>query len=220
MGHDNIHKQQNLGDMINKARMAWVLAGVLWVSGGCKSEYRNMIEEGLASGIRADNLFLGIRMGMTNKEFFAHCWELNKQQLIKQGNSNTSVEYDMRELKQPALMNFYPTFHEGKIHEMPVTFHYKAWAPWNKDLWADSLVQDVRVLMEGWYGGNPFVRFEHKGKGYRYVKVDGNRRIILWPEDDQYVKALYTDLTMEEALDAGKKALREEAAAATSAEAE
>jgi hypothetical protein len=199
--------------MTKKRTIVSVLAGMLFMAAACKSDYSRMMEEGLASGIRADSLFLGVRIGMTNKEFFAHCWELNKQQLIMQGNANTSVQYDMTELKQPAIMNFYPTFHEGRIHEMPVTFHYKAWAPWNKELWADSLVQDVKTMMETWYGGKPFVRFEHPEKGYRYVKVDGNRRIILWPEDDQYVKALYTDLTMEEAMDAHKQAVRQEASA-------
>ncbi len=172
----------------------------------CKSDYERMVAEGLASGERYDTLFLGIHMGMTAKDFFAHCWELNKQHLIKQGSNNTSVEYEMSELKQTAMMNFYPTFFKDEIHEMPVQFNYVAWAPWNKNLWADSLIVDVKNLMMQWYGGNDFIKMEHPEKGFRYVKVDGNRRIILWKEDDQYVKALYTDLTKEKEMDAEKEA--------------
>ncbi len=189
---------------MKKLMLLFTLSAVLFSA--CKSDYERMVEEGLASGVRNDTLFLGIYLGMTKKDFFAHCWELNKQKLIKQGNSNTSVEYEMKELKSPALMNFYPTFHEDKIHEMPAMFNYIAWAPWNKDLWSDSLIVDVRNMMEKWYGGNDFVKMEHPEKGFRFVKVDGNRRIILWKEDDQFVKALYTDLTKEKEMNAEKEA--------------
>lgn len=184
--------------------LLFTLSAVLFSA--CKSDYERMVEEGLASGVRNDTLFLGIYLGMTKKDFFAHCWELNKQHLIKQGNSNTSVEYEMKELKSPALMNFYPTFFQDEIHEMPAMFNYIAWAPWNKDLWSDSLIVDVKNMMGKWYGGNDFVKMEHPEKGFRFVKVDGNRRIILWKEDDQYVKALYTDLTKEKEMNAEKEA--------------
>ena len=69
-----------------------------------------MLEKELASGERQDTLFLGIYFGMTNRDFFTHCWELNKQQIIKQGNGNISVEYQVKEMKYRALMNFYPRF--------------------------------------------------------------------------------------------------------------
>lgn len=188
---------------MKKGILLLLLATTIFSS--CKSDYERMVEEGLASGERNDSLFLGIYLGMTAKDFFAHCWELNKQHLIKQGNANTSVEYEMKELKAPAMMNFYPTFFKDEIHEMPVMFNYVAWAPWNKKLWADSLIEDVKILMETWYGPG-FVKMEHPEKGFRYVKVDGNRRIILWKEDDQFVKGLYTDLTKEKEMNAEKEA--------------
>ncbi len=171
----------------------------------CKSDYDRLVERELASGVRYDSIFMGIKFGMTTKEFYAHCWELNKQHLIKQGNTNTSVLYIMTELKEKADMNFYPTFNGDIIMEMPVIFSYQAWAPWNKDLWADSLLLDVKGLMEKWYGPG-FIKLEHPEKGTRWVKVDGNRRIMLWKEDDMRVKALYTDLTMEDELNAEKEA--------------
>jgi hypothetical protein len=171
----------------------------------CKSDYERLVERELASGVRHDSIFMGIYLGMSAKDFYAQCWELNKQKLIRQGNSNTSVLYEMTELKHKADMNFYPTFNGDKILEMPVIFSYTAWAPWNKELWSDSLILDVKNLMEKWYGPG-FIKLEHPEKGIRWVKVDGNRRIMLWKEDDQQVKALYTDLTMEDELNAEKLA--------------
>ena len=162
---------------------------------GCKSEYEQLVERELASGERHDSLFFGLYLGMTADSFYKHCWELNKTKKFKQGQFNTSVEYTMDELEYPAVMNFYPTFNDvGVVAEMPVMFNYKGWAPWNKKLWADSLVLQVKDLMEKWYGPG-FIEMKHPEKGTRYVKVDGNRRIILWAVDEQYVKALYSDLT-------------------------
>jgi len=56
----------------------------------CQShEYYDKLEAELASGHRYDSLFLDISFGMTQKEFYAHCWELNKQGLISHGEKNT-----------------------------------------------------------------------------------------------------------------------------------
>ena len=34
---------------------------------------------------------------------------------------------------------------------------YNAWAPWNKNLFADTLQTDVVELYKKWYGGNNFI---------------------------------------------------------------
>ncbi len=125
-----------------------------------KDKYEQWVEHELASGVRQDSLFLGIGFGMTSKKFFAHCWELNKQGVIRQGLGKASVEYRLDdELKYPATMNFYPNFSENTIYEMPVRFKYEAWAPWNKPLQADSLQLDVlepdaRLVRRAIYGCN------------------------------------------------------------------
>jgi hypothetical protein len=166
---------------------------------GCskKSEYQEMEARELAKGIRRDSLFLGLKFGMTAKEFFAHCWQLNKQGLVMEGASNTTVLYKTHELKQPASMNFYPQFKNDKINKMPVTFSYDAWAPWNKHLFADSLQLDVLALFKKWYGEG-FIAVHYPEKGTVYVKVDGNRRISIFKEGDMHVKALFTDLLAKE----------------------
>lgn len=180
-------------NLLSALAVLFIFSGLLLTS--CKSEYEQMVERELASGERQDSLFFGLYLGMTADSFYKHCWKLNKSRKFKQGQFNTSVEYTMDELEYPAVMNFYPTFNEeGVVAEMPVMFNYKAWAPWNKELWADSLVLKIKDLMEEWYGPG-FIEMKHPEKGTRYVKVDGNRRIILWAVDQQYVKALYSDLT-------------------------
>ena len=171
-----------------------------WVSCTTPTDYQQMVERELASGVREDSLFMGIYLGMTHKDFYTRCWELNKQGLIRQGTRNTTVKYEMSELKDPARMEFYPSFIAGKIYEMPVTFAYHNWAPWNKHLAADVLQKDIVKLFEKWYGKG-FIRVEHPQKGIAYVKVDGNRRINIVQKNDFEVVAYFTDLLVERNLE-------------------
>ena len=168
---------------------------LLVLASACHSAYHQRVEEELATGVREDSLFLGITFGMSPKDFFAHCWELNKQGVIREGTQNMSVMYEVSSLEHPATMNFYPEFFEEKIYEMPVTYAYKAWAPWNKELFADSLQLDVLALYRQRYGDD-FLTVEHP-KGAAYVKVDGNRRISIFKENDTNVKVVFTDLLAE-----------------------
>jgi hypothetical protein len=165
-------------------------------------EYSRLVKKELAKGKRSDSLFLGISFGMTSKEFYGYCWELNKKGILMDGSNNTMVLYKMDSaLKYPASMNFYPDFHDNKIFHMRVTFQYNAWAPWNKSQFADTLLPDVLRLYRQWYpGGNPFIEMKDKTKGTIYVKVDGNRRILVGKHDDMIVRADYTDLLVEKKL--------------------
>ena len=120
-----------------------VLAAIaVLIVGGCSpgKTYERRLNRELASGVRYDSLFMGISFGMTQDEFFNHCWKMNKDSVVRQGTANMSVQYDLNEeLKYPATMNFYPVFGDGKIVEMPVRFIYNGWAPWNKELSAAKL---------------------------------------------------------------------------------
>jgi len=171
-----------------------LLAGSLLVT-GCQSEYERMLEEELASGERHDSLFLGLHFGMSRKDFFVHCWRLNRDSVIRQGLNNSSVLYELEdELGSPAAMNFYPNFVDTTIHEMPVIFSYEGWAPWNKGLSSDSLLVEVLELLQAWHGGREFLKIESPGKRSAYVKIDGNRRILVHPKGEQDVRVLYTDM--------------------------
>lgn len=149
---------------------------------------------------KTDSLFLGISLGMERQAFYDYCWEQNKKKNFTHGPTNQSVEYKLtQELEEPIAMRFYPTFHNDKIFEMPVTFTYDAWAPWNREYWADSLLQDMLPIFKKWYGDD-FKKLEHPTMGTVYYKIDGKRRINLFRKDDQYVQAVFTDLKVEKTL--------------------
>jgi hypothetical protein len=166
------------------------------IVGGCSpgKTYERRLKRELASGVRYDSLFMGISFGMSSKEFYEHCWGLNKDSLVRQGTANLSVQYDINEeLDYPATMNFYPNFGEDKIVEMPVRFIYNGWTPWNKELSASSLALDVKNWYEDIYGRG-FITVSHPMNGEAYTKIDGNRRITIYVENDLYVWAIFTDM--------------------------
>lgn len=178
--------------------MKWmVLASIAaLIVGGCTpgKTYERRLKRELASGIRYDSLFMGLSFGMTQKEFYEHCWNMNKDSVIKQGSANMSVQYDLNEeLEHPATMNFYPKFDSGKIVEMPVRFIYNGWAPWTKELSASNLAKDVKSWYEDIYGKG-FITVTHPMNGDAYTKIDGNRRITIYVENDLYVWARFTDM--------------------------
>jgi major membrane immunogen (membrane-anchored lipoprotein) len=158
-----------------------------------KAKYESMVEKGIASGERYDSLYLGISLGMTDSAFFAQCWKLNKEQKIYQGSGNLSVTYKMNELDEVAWKDFYPEFVDGKIVEMPMVFHYDAWAPWSRHLFSDSLQVEVLNLFKDWYGED-FLEVKNAEHGSAYVRVDGNRQITIFKLDDSRVKVIFKDL--------------------------
>lgn len=187
-----------------------IIAGLVLTMSRCNktSQYKQMVQNGLASNLRNDTIFLGLYLGMSSKDFYNACWEMNKQGLVRQGTGNITVLHELQdELKATVDVNFYPTFFEDKIYEMPVTFQYKAWAPWNRQFSADTLHIELRDIFEQWYGKG-FLNVIHPEKGKAFIKVDGNRRIILYKSihDDGIVWALYTDLSVDEQ---AKRALKE-----------
>lgn len=190
-------------------RIIYLIIFIVLVVSSCskKQQYEKMVERELASGVRHDTLFLNLSLGMTSEDFYKTCWEMNKQGLIRQGSGNTSVAYEMKEdLNFITDVNFYPTFFEDKIYEMPVQFKYKAWAPWNKQMQSDSLQLDVLRLFEEWYGKG-FIEIAPNAQKKAYVKVDGNRRISIYKDhvEDGLVWALFTDLSKEDEVSALKE---------------
>lgn len=162
-----------------------------------ESKYEELVKTELATAKRYDSIFFGIYLGMTGKEFFRHCWEMNKKGLFTDGKSNTAVlcKLDKNELKYPASMNFFPELIDNKISKMPVTFQYDGWAPWNKHMFADSLIIDVLQLCKKWYSnGNPFIKMNGPERHTYYVKVDGNRRITISKKNDMEVEVEYADM--------------------------
>jgi len=147
-----------------------------------------------------DSLFLGFSLGMEKKAFYDLCWEYNRKKMFTHGPTNQNVEYRLvHELDSPVYMRFYPTFHEDKIYEMPVTFAYEHWAPWAPQFKSDTLFKHMLPLFKKWYGPE-FKELMHPTMGKVYYKMDGKRRINLFVRDDQFVMAVFTDLKVEKEL--------------------
>jgi hypothetical protein len=185
-----------------KTRMNWLIMLLIFGSllTGCspKAKYDRMLKHELASGIRNDSLFLGLYFGMPEKEFYLHCWKLNQKGIIRQGENNVTVLYELKnELKYPGSMDFYPKFLDGKIVELPIRFFYKGWAPWNKELSGDKLEADVLNYCETLFGKG-FIEVKHSKRGTAFVKVNGNRRITIFRQDDRHVWAILTDMLVKQ----------------------
>lgn len=166
--------------------------------------YSGLVAKELASGKIANQLLLDIRFGMTRKEFYSYCWTMHNKGTFDDGANSTAVLYRLPgpgqqkpgpgQLRYPASMNFYPEFQKDSIYKMWAQFQYDAWAPWNRHLFSDSLMLDVVRLYDQWYPGNSFLKLTDPQRGTIYVKVDGNRRIIVGKKDDSHVNVDYTDL--------------------------
>ncbi len=162
------------------------------------SDYQKRVKSELATGKRSDTLFLGIYFGMTQDSFLKQCTMLNHQERIREGVASLSVQFELKgrnALRNPAAMNFFPEFKAQKIVQMPLSFSYANWAPWNQSTSPDSLLVDVLGMMEKWYGKG-FIKEGNPKRGYVYVKVDGNRQIVISKNDELKVVGMMTDLTV------------------------
>ena len=61
----------------------------------CESEYSKTVKKELKTGVIHKDLILGLKIGQTQKEFYDHCWQLNKQQLVSQGSGNKFAKHFM-----------------------------------------------------------------------------------------------------------------------------
>ena len=181
-----------------KKRINWIILFIIIgvIISGCspRAKYNRMLKRELASGVKCDSIFMGIYFGMPEKEFYLHCWNLNKKGLVRQGENNITVHYELKkELKYPAAMEFYPKFKDGKITEMPVKFKYIGWAPWNKELASEKLQSQVVRYYEKIYGGS-FIEVKDPKRGSVFVNIKGNRRISVFVQNDLFAWAVFSDL--------------------------
>lgn len=158
------------------------------------SEYERLVKSELDRGVRYDSLFLGYELGMHRQHFLDHSWELNQQQVITGG---VQVEYKLENLPSRATMKFYPHFKNDRIYRMPIEISYDSWAIWNREFHSDSLIVALIDLYEDIYGPG-FIQINHpEVEKESWIKVDGNRRISIYPKDDRIARIEFLDLTAE-----------------------
>jgi hypothetical protein len=89
---------------------------------------------------------------------------------------------------------FMPSYDDKDvITEMSMEFRYQGWTSWNLELQSDSLKVKVMELLRVWYKGNEFVT-AHIQDTEQFVKVDGNRRILIYILDPQRVVVKVQDI--------------------------
>ncbi|MEM9389241.1 MAG: hypothetical protein AAGA02_02135 [Bacteroidota bacterium] len=177
---------------------------LILVIAGCESAYTKMVKKELSTGIREDSLIFNIEFGDTKKEFYDKCWQLNKKELVTNGPKNQMVEYTVNDSlfhDDPTKIKFlfYGTFDDSdKLNGMDCEFAYPSWSPWNQKFSSDSLEVKVRLLIKNWYSGNDFIEVPLEDEPNLWVKVDGNRRIVLKKLDQQSVSMKIHDLLHDE----------------------
>ncbi len=167
----------------------------------CNSEYEQKVKQELATGVTYDTLLFDLKIGESKKEFFAKCWDLNKQQKISQGSGNKYAKFYMEPIsKQDSTKKvevlFYGMFDKKDImYGMDMKMGFTAWAPWNKELYSDKLISYMKTKYMNDYGKNAFIEIDINEKTKAFVKVDGNRQILMFPIDDHKIAVKITDLS-------------------------
>lgn len=187
-----------LNIMTNKSWIFLTITVALAITLGSCGKQKSLdqvVQSELQKGERYDSLFLGLKFGISLQGFYDHCWELNKQGIVKEGPRNMSVEYIFKDsLDNPIAFNFYA--HKdgsGIVNQYNTSFYYYAWAL-NRHLYSDKLIKMLVPILMEWYGGNEPFEEVKDGKKHLY-KIDGNRMIDLFIHDESTVIATYTDLS-------------------------
>ncbi len=171
----------------------------LLLTGCFESEYTRLVKSELSKETRSDSLLFDIEFGDSREEFYQKCYRLNRRQLVSQGPGNSSVQYlftDSVYHKEPASLQllFYPKFDEKQvIKSMDLELSYTGWAPWNTRLKSDSLKPKVLEMLRDWYGGNDFISVT-LNKVEVPLKLDANRRIIVFTKDEEKVVVKIQDI--------------------------
>jgi hypothetical protein len=158
-----------------------------------------MAKAELQKGTRMDSVLFGINLGDSRDEFYGKCFDLNKQQLVTQGPNGATVQYifiDSLIHDKPTSLRllFIPAFDEmDKIKEMNLEFSYTAWSPWNKEYQSEALIEKVKDILMMWYKGNPFISAKIDDREVP-IKLDCNRRMILYIKDEQNVVVKVHDI--------------------------
>jgi len=181
-----------------KSVNAAAICALIFVVSSClKSEYSRLVERELAKGIRKDSLFLGLKFGMSKKEFYDRCTQLNKEHLATLGMRNSNVLYTIKDSVGIINMHFFPEFYNDSIYQMPLIFTYSNWSPFDPKTRPDSLLIKVKKILGDWYDID-FIKIPREEQNdFAYVAVSGNKRITLFSVGEMDVKGVMTDLLIE-----------------------
>tara|TARA_B100001059_G_scaffold81411_1_gene79442 strand:- start:1682 stop:2254 length:573 start_codon:yes stop_codon:yes gene_type:complete len=162
------------------------------------SNYDQWVKDELTNGTYTESVQFGLKLGDTKKDFFVKSWELNNEGKVTHGPNNDFIAYELQNMPEGKRINhlFYGIFNENDIMTgLDMRFYFLGWAPWNDSLQSNkALPTAMKKLME-WYPGSDFMLIENENiPNQSYVKIDGNRQIVVHVMDDRYVRAQLIDL--------------------------
>ena len=163
-----------------------------------KSEYHNLVEREIKKGEINNDLILGFSFGMTKQQYYDRCTLLNKNKIITVGEYNFNPEQILSSPinNKKIKMSFSPNFKEKKtIEELELRFSFLGWSHWNADYQSGVLINQVKDSLISWLPGNDFIEVSIDGIDKKpLVKVDGNRRIMLYKINSKDVIAKINNL--------------------------
>ncbi len=157
-----------------------------------------MVKEEVENGKRVDELFEGLHFNMTLDRFHAHCFRKNAEGIFYQhGGNEEMLMYIENDFDLAVEFVFFPVFEREIIVGLSGYFYYPRWNAFRKELFAPVLQDKLVKKLEEWLGGRPFIQLPGATEPLekRYVKVDGNRHLVLRNNvDNRRVEILFTDL--------------------------
>jgi len=174
--------------------------------GACKSEYEQLVADEKKGGKIYTMLPFDLELGMTKKAYFDKCWKMNKSGMIGSGPGNQYAEYKLipegvTDSLDAVQMLFYGMFDkEDVMRGMDMKLEHYSWAPWNKQYHSPELMKVMETHFLAMYPGNPFMTLNVSDSLKAKVKVDGNRRITMYPLSNQQIAAKIIDMRNEHLL--------------------
>ena len=154
---------------------------------GCNSSssYTKLVNKELKSGKIENNLFLGFQFGMTKDQYFDRCSVLNKEKIIVSGGRNFSPEQILvpkNQEEKKIKMSFFGTFDNQRIlNGFDIQFNFLGWSDWNIDYQSPVLLDQIKDSILTWFPGNDFIQVKiDESVKTAYVKIDGNRRVVMY----------------------------------------
>ncbi len=185
-------------------RLTFLLFLIAAALTGCKKEdnsplgrYRSALIAGLEAETGPREAMLGIEIGITDREYFDRCTELNRLTLITMGGGSNLVDHRLvNDLDRPATLSFWPVFlgeNPRRVQAVQFNVIYDDWSPWNKDAYADSLLPQVRDYFARTLE-TELQELNHPVNGTVYVSVEGLRHVALWAKDETTITGQIIDL--------------------------
>jgi len=154
----------------------------------------------LERNIRQDSLIYGVHFGMTGEEFAKYCTGMNQKKIFMPSPTGTTVRLEISNVfDTPLYFDFFPVLiGNSPIRKVNASMKYKNFSYYDEKYKMENLVNKAIQYFEEGYGGNGFFSIPHENKllKFMYVKIDGNRKILLKPTfEGQVLEIEFEDLS-------------------------